>query len=119
MARCRFGNSAAFKWKCAALAAPAPRQFVIGTGFFEDMDFSMHKPRASKRATKSAGGLPKNLYADPALFGRLALPFFWSIGLSSPGTRRPFPSPGYDPGYRAISIAIAACGMTTIYCLLI
>ena len=59
MTHCRFGNLAAFQWKCAA--APARRQFGISDGFFADLLVSMHKPRVSKRKIKSAGGLPKNL----------------------------------------------------------
>ena len=80
MARCRFGNLAAFQWKCAAV--PARRQFGLGAGFFADMLVYMHKPRASKRKIKSAEGLPKNMRSDSVLFGRLPLAFLWSIGLS-------------------------------------
>ena len=81
MARCRFGNLAAFQWKCAA--APARRRFGIGAVFFADLLVSMHKQWVSKRKIKSAGGLPKNLCADSVLFGQLPLAFFLSIGLSS------------------------------------
>ena len=63
MARCRFGNLAAFQWKCAA--APAQRQFGDSAVFVADMLFSMQKPRVSKRKIKSAEALPKNLNQIP------------------------------------------------------
>ena len=43
----------------------------------------MQKPQVSKSKIKSAEGLPKSLGPDSVLFGRLALAFFWSIGLSN------------------------------------
>ena len=64
-------------------AAPAQRQFGVGAVFFAGMLLSMQQPRASKRKIKSAEGLPKSLGPDSVLFGRLALAFFWSIGLSN------------------------------------
>ena len=67
MARCRFGNLAAFQWEWAA--APARRQFGIRDVLLADMPFSMHKPRASKRKIKSAEALPK-------IFTQI--PSFWS-----------------------------------------
>ena len=82
MARCRFGNLAAFQWKCAA--ALAQREFGISAVFFADMLFSMHKQRAStERKIKSADseGLPKNLGPDSVLFGWLPLAFCWSINI--------------------------------------
>ena len=39
MARCRFGNLAAFQWKYAA--GPAQRQFGVGAVFFADMLLSI------------------------------------------------------------------------------
>ena len=86
MARCRFGDLAAFQWKCAA--APTQRQFGVSAVFFADMLVSMQKPRVSKRKIKSAEGLPKNLGPDSVLFGRLPLALFWSIGGLSINRRR-------------------------------